>query len=254
MSVNRRLAVITGASSGIGEVYARRLAAMGLDLLITARREEKLRRLKMELEDECGISVKVVVADLSRNEDISKLVDIINNINNIYYLVNNAGYTILGNFHDVEIQRYREMMKVHMDAPTEFTHTVLPQMMKRDEGVIINVASVAGLTTKSRFSLYGSTKTYIVHFSKFIRKMLNETNIIVQALCPGFTYSGFHKTEEFLIHNADTYNTIPKFLWLRAEDVVDSSLKKLSRKRVVHVPSLRYRVILRLVNLGILKF
>lgn len=253
MNESRKLGLITGASSGIGEVFARRLAEMNMDVLITARREEKLQQLKMELEDEYNILVSVVVADLSKNEDITKIADLIKNKENIHFLINNAGYTNIGEFNEIEMHRHRAMMKVHMDAPTEFSHAVLPQMMKRDEGVIINVSSIAGLITKSRFSLYGSTKTYLVHFSKCLRKMLDEKNITVQALCPGFTYSGFHQTEEFKRHNADTYNTIPKFLWLSAEEVVDSSLKKLSRKRVVHIPSLRYKVILKLVNSGLLR-
>lgn len=249
----KKLAIITGASSGIGEVFTRRLSERGNDLLITARREDKLNILKGELEEKYGVSVEVVVTDLSKNEDIDKLVTTIKNRDNVYYLINNAGYANIGEFQDIAMQSHREMMSVHMDAPTELSHAVLPQLVEQNEGFIINVASIAGLFTKSRYSFYGSTKAYLINFSQYLRKILQGKNIEIQALCPGFTYSGFHQTEVYKRKRIDVYNSIPKFLWMTAEEVVSSSLKKLSKKTVVHIPGLRYRVILKLVNSGLLR-
>lgn len=253
MDTSEPMAIITGASSGIGAEYARRLAAKGLNLLVSARRKELLIGLKEELEKEHQVMIEVFTADLSQQGDIERLASKISEFENIHYMINNAGFTNIGSFENVAIEKHRAMMMVHVNASVELTYAALPGMLEKNHGIVINVASVAGLSKSSRGSIYGPTKAFLVYFSHSLHKQLKKTNIVVQALCPGYTYSGFHQTEEYKSVGKNPYKTTPKFLWMSAEEVVDYSLKKTKKKQVVVIPGLKYRIITRLIRWGIIR-
>ncbi len=227
-------ALVTGASSGIGEVFARELAARGYDLILVARRAGILRELAEKWRREFGVKVDVWPADLSVDAAIAVLADRIANRKDITLLLNNAGFGHGGRFYQVDFQGQTDMMHVHMIATAALTRAVLPQMVERNRGAIINVASVAAFALVAGNAMYDTTKSWMVKFSLAMAEELRGTKVKIQALCPGFTHTGFHDTLSF----KKTYKRfdIPWFLWGPADKVVGTSLKALKRKKVVVIP------------------
>lgn len=240
MSDKNKTAVITGASSGLGEVYAKRFASEGYDLLLTARREEKLQAIAEQLKNEHGVQVEIYKADLADDEQVKTLADHLEARDDIHMLVNNAGFGTAGLFADVDVQPQIDMIQVHVIAAMRLARAVLPQMCERKQGDIINVASVAGFLTGAGSVSYCATKGYLISASKSLAAEVKRRGVRVQALCPGFFYSGFHDTDQ-MEHFERTQ--IPKYLWLAADYVVDCSLKSLRKGRVICIPALRYRLI-----------
>lgn len=242
-------ALITGASSGIGKSFAIKLAKKKVNLILTARREKKLDKLKEELLSKHNIEIKIIVADLSTQKGIDLVADEIKITNNLFYLINNAGFVNIGKFQDIPYFKHKNQLFVHILAPTQLTYAALPIMVKNNAGVIINVASM-GAFLRNHY-IYGVTKLYLVDFSKMIKKSVEDYNIVVQALCPGFTYSEFHQTEEYTSISKDAYSEIPKFAWTTSEQVVQTSLNAIKKKKTIVIPGLRNRLGIKLVNLGI---
>jgi short-subunit dehydrogenase len=230
---NRRLALITGASSGIGETFARKLAAQGYDLIITARREQRLRELAQELMDKHGVNIETLTADLSTPDGIAKVEERITAAKDLEILVNNAGFGIQGTFTGVAIEDSQSMLDVHVVATVHLTRAALPGMIERRKGYAINVSSVASFMAYGGHVMYSSTKAFLNAFSTNLSNELLGTGVKIQALCPGFTYTEFHDAEK--IKNFDRA-AIPAFAWTTSEQVVDASLKALDRNRVVVVP------------------
>ena len=227
-------ALVTGASSGIGEVFARELASLGYDLILVARRAGILRALAGELRKKHGIRVDVWPADLAADGPIARLSDRIAGRKDITLLVNNAGFGHGGRFYQIDFQGQTDMMHVHMIATAALTRAVLPRMVERNRGAIINVASVAAFAIVAGNAMYDTTKSWMVKFSLAMAEELRGTGVKIQALCPGFTHTGFHDTASF----KKTYKRfdVPWFLWGPADKVVKISLKALKRKKVVVVP------------------
>jgi short-subunit dehydrogenase len=247
--LENQYALITGASSGIGKTYAIKLAEEKMNLILTARREEKLNSIREELLSKHNIDIKIIVADLSTHKGIDLVTDEIKITNNLFYLINNAGFANIGKFQDIPYYKHQNQLFVHILAPTQLTYAALPIMMKNNAGIIINVASV-GAFLKNHY-LYGVTKLYLVDFSKLVKKSVEDYNIVVQALCPGFTYTEFHQTEEYTSINKDSYSEIPKFAWTTSEQVVQTSLKAIKKKKTIVIPGLKNRIGIKLLNLGI---
>jgi len=229
-------AVITGASSGLGEVYARKLAARGWSLLLAARRLERLEALKAELERTRGVEVECFPCDLARDADglaarleCGATPDL---------LINNAGFGTLGRFHETDWQRQVDMVNVHVLATMRLSRAVLPGMVKRGSGGIINVSSVAAFFRSGGNASYCATKGWMNDFTEALRVELDGMGspVVVQALCPGFTYTEFHDTL-----GVDR-GMIPKWLWMPAEFVVEESLKGLESGKLFVVPGWKYRV------------
>jgi len=168
---------------------------------------------------------------------------------NIIFLINNAGFGTRGRFADVDLEKHLEMIDVHVRASTRLTHAVLRQMIRNNEGYIINISSMAALLKKRGSPTYGGTKLFLNQFSLMLQNELKSTNIKVQALCPGYTHTEFHSVRDFEGFNK---SVIPKFLWMEAEDVVDISLKSLNKKKVVIIPGFKNRIFLKLENSRIL--
>lgn len=232
-------ALITGASSGIGDSYARQLAARGYHLLLTARREERLRALATELVQKHTIKTEVLAADLTQDADLSRLEQRIQACSDFSLLVNNAGFGTGGLFYKTDIAKQLAMINVHVTAPVRLARAALPQMMNRRSGALINVASVAAFAAVPTGSMYGSTKAWMVSWSRALSEELRPHNIKVQALCPGFTHTGFHETPEY--KNFDRA-VIPSFLWMSSDYVVTTSLKALERDQVICIPGLIYKL------------
>ncbi|MBN1430725.1 MAG: SDR family oxidoreductase [Anaerolineae bacterium] len=230
---NPGVVLITGASSGIGEAFARKLASMGYNLALVARRKERLDAIAGELESRHSIKVEILQADLSHEEDISRIERRIADMDALTMLVNNAGFGTTGHCSDVEIAKSTAMIAVHVTAPTRLSHAALPKMVARKQGAIINVASPSAFVLFPGNTIYSATKHYLITFSEGLGLELEGTGVRVQALCPGFTRSGFHHTEAFTKSKSDS---MPGFLWMSAEEVVKCSLEALKRKQVVVVP------------------
>lgn len=233
---NYRQALITGASAGLGEEYARQLAEAGTDLILVARRKERLEKLAAELEAKFGIKAEVFSADLSQDEDIQRLADKIRQTEDLDLLINNAGFGGKTKFYKDEGQEAEQMIKVHVVAPTALTRAALPRMLQRNHGAVINVASIAAFSPLSG-AMYSSTKAFLVMFSENLQNELYGTGIKIQALCPGLTHTEFHEVAGI------NKKEIPGILWMKAERVVRISLRALAKKKAIIIPGGRNKVI-----------
>jgi short-subunit dehydrogenase len=246
--VNKPVALVTGASSGLGEVFARKLAARGYDLILVARREDKLRALANDL----PVNIDVVTADLATEEGVAATERAIRECPRLQLLVNNAGFGTLGRFWEAELKGQQEMHLVHVMATMRLTHAALKAMVPRTQsdvkpgGLIgvINVSSVAGFGQSEGNVSYCSTKAWMTSFSLGLDLELRGKGspVRVQALCPGFTYTEFHET--LGVDRA----TIPRFLWLKADFVVESSLRGLERGKALEIPDWKYKSVAALMK------
>ena len=230
-----RTAVITGATSGIGAVYARRLAVDGYDLVITGRRREIIQNLANNLVNQHNIKVDVIIAELSDDDDIQKVIDAIKAAENIDILINNAGYSgPFKEYIEVELQEYEQMIKVHQIVPMRLISAVVPQMIRRGGGTIINVASNAAYAPMPKFVVYGGTKAFSKYFSEGLYQELRGKGIKVQALCPGFIDTDFSKA--YLTEEYGKFISKIKNKMMSPEAVVDYSLKCLKGDKVICIP------------------
>ncbi len=228
----RRLALITGASSGIGAAFASALAARGYDLLLVARRRDRLEQLADTL------GAEILVADLATDEGMAAVERRIAQAENLELLVNNAGFGTRGRFFRVDIQGQDQMHRLHVLATMRLTHAALEGMVARGKGGVINVSSVAAFWQSPGSVSYCATKCWINSFTEGLALELRAAGspVKMQALCPGYTYSEFHD-----VAGMDR-KLIPSSLWLRAEDVVAESLAGLEHGKLFVIPGWRYRV------------
>jgi short-subunit dehydrogenase len=236
----RGTALITGGSSGIGAAFARQLAAAGYNLILVARREERLATLAHELAERYPISAEVLVADLSKSADIERVETRIGQLQDLDILINNAGFGSTGDFVEVDVATHVDMISVHVVTSVRLSRAALPGMIARRHGAIINVASVAAFLPLPESATYSATKAYLTIFSEALQVELDGTGVQVQALCPGFTYSEFHdrpKLETF------DRSDIPRPLWMSADEVAAESLAALSRNGVITIPGLKNRLL-----------
>lgn len=243
-SAARPLAAITGASSGIGSAFARKLAA-GYDLLLIARRADRLETLARELRAEHGANVAVLAADLTDAAAL-RLVELrLTEEPALALLVNNAGFGYRGAFWDADLDMLDKMHRLHVTVVLRLTHAALRALVARDRGAVINVASVAAFATRAGSASYGATKAWLVAFTEGLCLDLRQAGsaVHVQALCPGFTYSEFHDVL------GETRRTLaPAWAWLSAERVVDASLAALERRKLLVIPNLGYALMVAVVS------
>ena len=214
--MSRPVAVITGASSGIGSVFARKLTERGYDLLLIARRKSNLVQLARELPG----SHDTFACDLATEEGLTAAADRLASQPDLELLVNNAGFGTKGKFWETPFDDQRRMHRLHVDATLVLTRTVLPGMVARNRGGIINVSSVASFGRSPGNVSYCATKSWMSVFTEGLHLELRKSGsqVKVQALCPGFTYSEFHDVAG--IDRA----TVPHWLWMQADKVVGASL------------------------------
>ncbi|MFZ6026354.1 MAG: SDR family NAD(P)-dependent oxidoreductase [Chloroflexota bacterium] len=234
-------ALITGASSGIGAAFARRLAADGYNLILVARRKQRLDALASEIRAKHAVLVESFPADLAQPVDVERVVERIRACEELDLLVNNAGFGQAGCFWEDEEQGQLDMVQVHVAATVRLTRAALPVMLAHQKGGIINVSSVAAFVARGSATLYHATKASLIAFSRGLALELRKTPVKVQALCPGFTVTEFHDSPEYKNFQR---SSVPNFMWLTAEQIVNPSLAELRKgKNVVVVPGLLYQLL-----------
>ncbi len=239
------LAAITGASAGIGATFARTLAARGSDLILIARRADRLQELASELEQKHKTKCEIIAADLNDPAGLELVAGKLSSRANLDLLVNNAGFGISGKFASAGYAGQEGMHKLHILATLRLTHAVLGGMVARGSGAIINVASVAGFLVSPGAVSYGATKCWINAFTEGIWMELRGSGspVRIQVLCPGFTYSEFHDAA-----GMDREKLAPKAWWCSPEQVVQESLDGLERDRIFVIPGFRYRLLVAITN------
>jgi uncharacterized protein len=237
-------ALVTGASSGLGASFARRLAAEGRDLVLVARDVERLETSAAQLRERYPIEVEVLPADLGTEAGCARVAARISAEQNpVDTLVNNAGFGMYQAFGKAPLERELQMLDVNVRAVLVLSHAAAVAMAGRGRGEIINISSVAGFLPRGSAATYAASKAWVTSFSEGLAALLRGKGVRVSAICPGFTHTEFHARAQ-----ADMSDT-PSFLWLDAERVVADGLADVRAGKVISVPSKRYRVILTLVKL-----
>lgn len=231
-----RTALVTGASSGIGEAFADVFAAAGWDLVITARREDRLRALAERLERQHGRRVHVITADLAQRDAPARLCDEIAARGiAVDALVNNAGYGVAGSYINNAWAQHDTFIQVMVTAVAELTHRLLPPMIERRYGRIVNVASLAGLVPPSAgHTLYAASKAFLIRFSESLAQEVRHHGVHVTALCPGFTLSEFHD----VLGTRQMMSKLPAFMWMDSPTVARQGYDAVMAGKPVHVTGL----------------
>jgi len=231
-TLSKPIALITGATSGIGAEYARRLAADGYDLIITGRREAKIRALAEELSDSFGSVVDVIIVELSNSTQVDDLIEIIKD-RDIHLLVNNAGFGTTRFFTNEPFESQEKMVNVHILAHMKIMYSVLPEMIKKQAGTIINVSSSGAFLPSPNTAVYSGTKAFLVAFTESLHMELEGTGVQVQVVCPGPT-----KTDMPVRMGISEDRIIDwgPFQWISPQEVVSCSLRCLKKKKVLCLP------------------
>jgi len=234
---DRKLMLITGASAGIGEEFAKQYAALGWDLALTARRADRLEKLARDMEEKYQVATIVISQDLARANSVDAILKEIKEAGrHVDGVVNNAGYGLPGTFFNTKWKDQAEFLRVLYTAPIELTHKVLPGMSERGFGRIINVASLAGYTPGSNgHTLYASVKSGMIKFSESINaeaKAAGHDGVHCTALCPGFTWSEFHDVNG----TREKTNEMPDWMWMEAAPVVEAGINACENGHPVVVP------------------
>lgn len=234
----RSLALITGASSGIGAEFARQLAARGYDLVLVARRKDRLEELAGTLTKPHGIAAEILPADLASDAGMAAVERRIAEAGNLELLVNNAGFGTIGRFQRADVAGQDQMHRLHVLATVRLTHAALSGMMSRQKGGVINVSSVAAFWQSPGSVSYCATKCWMNSFTEGLALELKSggSAVRIQALCPGYTLSEFHDVASI------DRKRIPASLWMPAADVVAASLRGLDRGESLVIPGWRYRL------------
>jgi short-subunit dehydrogenase len=232
---DRRLCLITGASAGIGAALARVYASHGWDVALTARRAERLAALGDEIRLRYGVETLAVPADLADAAAPEKILAEIEGHGRVVdALVNNAGYSMTSGFAPNAWSDHRALLQVMLLAPTELAHRVLPSMLDRRFGRIVNVCSVAGLLPSTAGdTLYGPVKSYLIKFSQGLHLEMRERGVHVSALCPGYTYSEFHDVNGARERVSKAF---PDWVWMGADEVAEVGYEAAEANRAVCVP------------------
>lgn len=225
------VALITGASSGIGKHMAYTLASKKIDLVLVARDKESLEKIKNDL----SVDVKVIALDLLKMENVYKLYELTKDMN-IDILINNAGFGLFGLFQDTDLNRELEMIDLNIKAYHILTKLFLQDFVKKNKGLILNVCSSAGFMAGPRLSTYYATKNYVTKLTMAINEELKfmKSNVVVSALCPGPVATEFNKVAkgEFSIKEANSYK------------VAEYAIKKLFQHKMLIIPTLSMKLTL----------
>lgn len=229
------LALVTGATSGIGREFAEQLAASGHDLVLVARDVTRLDQAASDLRDRYGVSIEVLPADLSLRADVDRVAARLQGETRpVTLLVNNAGFGLKGRFHENSIEDEQVMLDVLVTAVLRLTRAALPGMVDRGAGGIINVSSVASLLPRGT---YGAAKTYVTALSQWADATYRKQGVHVMALLPGFTRTEMHE------RMGSSHRSAPRWLWLDTERLVRDALADFEKGKRTSIPSKRYKVI-----------
>lgn len=236
-----KTALVTGASSGIGKAFAQLLAEKGYALVLTARRGDRLDELAATLRQRHGVDTHTIVADLAMPDAAAIIAaELQRKRLTIDLLVNNAGYGVAGSYVNVTWPDHSRFMQVMVTAVLDLTYRLLPSMIERGWGRVINIASVAGMVpSPAGHTLYGASKAFLIRFSEALASENMAKGVHVTAVCPGFTYSEFHD----VLGTRDRMNRMPKLLWLNADDVAKEGYDAVMRGDSVVVNGRIYRLL-----------
>src|SRR6202158_1741255 len=225
-------ALITGASAGIGAVYADRLAKRGYDLILVARNQSRLAALAKRLKTETGLSVETIAADLNGKADLARVETVLRTNASITLLVNNAGVGAAAPLLNSDIEKMDEMIRLNVGALTRLTYAAVPGFVARGAGTIINISSIVAISPETLNGVYGGSKAFVLAFSQSLQHELAPKGIRVQAVLPGATATEFWDIAGLPVHN------LPAAIVMRAEDMVDAALAGLDQGEIVTIPSL----------------
>ncbi|WP_186124818.1 SDR family NAD(P)-dependent oxidoreductase [Burkholderia gladioli] len=228
----RGTALITGASSGIGAVYADRLARRGYDLILVARNRERLARHAERLAEETGRTVSTIFADLNRSDDVQRIETAIKKASDLTLLVNNAGVGTHKSLLDSDADAMTRMIDLNVTALMRLTYAAVPGFIARGNGAIVNVSSIAALSPETLNGVYGGTKAFVLAFSQSLHHELSSQGIRVQALLPGATATDFWQTGGLPL------DQLPEEIVMSASDMVDAALLGFDRGELITIPSL----------------
>jgi short-subunit dehydrogenase len=230
-NVNPGTALVTGASSGIGAVYADRLAKRGYDLILVARSEEKLSALSRHIAATTGRTVRIVVADLTRNADLDRVEAVIAETPGLTLLVNNAGVGATAPLLQADIAKMTDLIALNVTAPTRLAYQAVPAFVARGQGAVINIASIVAVAPELLNGVYGGSKAFVLALSQSMHHELADKGIKVQAVLPGATATDFWPVAGSAVEN------LPKDWVMSAEDMVDASLAGFDAGEMVTIPS-----------------
>jgi short-subunit dehydrogenase len=234
----KKWALVTGASSGIGESFTRLLAAEGFNLVLVARDEVRLNERAAGLKSKYGADSIVLVADLATESGCAKVEDFIAN-NEVEVLINNAGFGINKAFTMSDLVKEEEVLKVLVRTPMRLMHVALPKMKERNSGIVINVSSVAGFIAGGAYS---ASKAYLTVLSESLNTELSATKVKVSALCPGFTRTEFHQRGRMKMAG------LPQFMWLNSDALVAKAWKDALAGKPVSIPGWQYKVLVGIIS------
>jgi uncharacterized protein len=234
MSITTRgMAVVTGASAGIGAIYADRLARRGYDQILVARDKTRLAVLAQRLRTSTGRSVETVAADLNDTADLARVEAILRATPSITLLVNNAGVGATAPLLNADVEKMDDMIRLNVGALTRLTYAAIPGFVARGEGTVINISSIAAISPETLNGVYGGTKAFVLAFSLSLHHELADKGVRVQVVLPGATATEFWDLAGKPLHQ------LPTAIVMSADDMVDAALAGLDQGEVVTIPSLR---------------
>lgn len=231
-TISKGTALITGASTGIGALYADRLAQRGYDLILVARNRERLETLARKLGDDTGRTVEVIAADLNDKADLARVENVLRTDSSITLLVNNAGVGGTAPLLASDIDKLNDMIDLNVTALTRLTYAVVPGLVARGGGAIINIASIVAIAPEVLNGVYGATKAYVLALSQSLKHELADKNIQIQAVAPGATATDFWEVAGTPVQH------LPGEIVMRADAMVDAALAGFDQGELVTIPSL----------------
>lgn len=229
---HKGIAVVTGASSGIGAIYADRLARRGYDLILVARNQKKLDDVARRVADGTGRAVSVMAADLNDKADLKRVETLLATEPNITMLVNNAGIGSVAPLLEADVDTMERMIALNVTALTRLTYAAVPSLVARGGGAIVNIASIVAIRPEGLNGVYGGTKAFVLAFSLSLSKELAASNVRVQAVLPGATATDFWDLSGRPVEN------LPSAIVMSAEDMVDAALAGFDQGELVTIPAL----------------
>jgi hypothetical protein len=232
-SPSKGTALITGASSGIGAIYADRFAKRGYDFILVARNEARLKSLAARLTSETGRSVNVLPADLNNKTDLAKVEATLRDDTSITLLVNNAGTGSVAPLLNADVEKMEDMIDLNVTALTRLTYSAAPAFVARGTGTIINIASVVGISPETLNGVYGATKAFVIALSHSLQHELAGKGVRIQTVVPGATATDLWELAGL------PYQKLPTEIVMSPEDMVDAALVGLDRGELVTIPPLQ---------------
>jgi short-subunit dehydrogenase len=224
--------LITGASSGIGAIYAERFAAQGHNLILVARNVDRLRAVAAKIQAKHGVKIEILPADLGNKDGIKRVEEVLASDSEIEVLVNNAGIGAASPLLNSDVDQMEKMINLNVNALMRLTYAVVPEFVKRGKGTVINISSIVAISPETLNGVYGGSKAFVLAFTQSLQHELSSKGLRFQAVLPGATATEFWDVAGLPIHH------LPQEIVMTAENMVDASLNGLKRGEIITIPSL----------------